>query len=257
MLKHLVKYPILKRIIPSLGIRILKFLKINRRFYNINGFKMFLDFLDPVDRTIILNKNYESEELNIFTKLIKKNSITKFIDIGANCGFYSFKFALQNMDVLSFEPNLDAISKMNNTLNQNKFLKNKIKIFPYGISDMTLKLKMVSMMKHGYVQTGGSGVINDINFKSNKSRKIYDADFKIGDEILNFNNDNLAIKIDVEGHELKVLKGLSNLLENNKCIVQIESFGKNFENINIYLREKKYFLEDQVEKRSNYFYSNY
>jgi hypothetical protein len=118
MLKHLVKYPILKRIIPSLGIRILKFLKINRRFYNINGFKMFLDFLDPVDRIIILNKNYESEELNIFTKLIKKNSITKFIDIGANCGFYSFKFALQNMDVFSFEPNLDAISKMNNTLNQ-------------------------------------------------------------------------------------------------------------------------------------------
>ena len=79
---------------------------------------MYLDFLDPIDRTIILNKTYEIEEINILTKLIRNNSTTKFIDIGANCGFYSFRFAMQNLEVLAFEPNSEALLKMNNTIKQ-------------------------------------------------------------------------------------------------------------------------------------------
>ena len=61
MIKYLIKVPILKRLIPSIGIRLLKILKKNRGFFNIDGFKMYLDFLDPIDRTIILNKKYETE----------------------------------------------------------------------------------------------------------------------------------------------------------------------------------------------------
>ena len=73
MIKYLIKIPILKRLIPSIGIRLLKILKKNRGYFNINGFKMYLDFLDPIDRIIILNQAYEIEEMNILTKLIKKN----------------------------------------------------------------------------------------------------------------------------------------------------------------------------------------
>ena len=115
---------------------------------------------------------------------------------------------------------------------------------------------MVSMIKHGYVQTGGSGVVSNKKPKGNNF-KFYDAEFKIGDELLDFQNDNLAIKIDVEGHELNVLKGISNLLKKNKCIVQIEIFKKNFDEINSYLTQKGYYVKDKFEKRSNYFYSNY
>ena len=256
MLEYLIRYPILKRIITSVGVRILKFLKINSRFFDINGFKMFLDFLDPVDRLIILHKTYETEEINILSNLIKENSITRFIDIGANCGFYTFKFARKNMEVFSFEPNIDALNKIKNTLNKNQHLKNKIKIFPYGISNQNSKLKMISMIKHGYVQTGGSGVVSDKKPR-NGNFKIYEADFKVGDELLDFENNNLAIKIDVEGHELNVLKGISNLLKKNKCIVQIEIFDKNFDEINSHLTEKGYYLTAKFKRRSNYFYSNY
>ena len=75
--------------------------------------------------------------------------------------------------------------------------------------------------------------------------------------MLDFENNNLAIKIDVEGHELNVLKGISNLLKKNKCIVQIEIFDKNFDEINSHLTEKGYYLKDKFKRRSNYFYSNY
>ena len=33
------------------------------------------------------------------------------------------------------------------------------------------------------------------------------------------------IKIDVEGHELQVVDGMYNILNRNKCFLQIESFG--------------------------------
>ena len=255
MIKYLIRIPILKRLIPSIGVRLLKILKKNRGFFNIDGFKMYLDFLDPIDRAIILNKTYEVEEINILTKLIKKNSTKKFIDIGANCGFYSFQFAMQNLEVLAFEPNSEALLKMKKTINQNENLKNKINVFPYGLSNINSRMNMRSMIKHGYIQTGGSGITTD-KVSQNKKYKVYDAEFKIGDEILNFKRNNLAIKIDVEGHELNVLKGIQNLLKSNKCIIQIEIFKKNFNLVNSYLLEKKFVLVDQFNERANYFYSN-
>ena len=256
MIKYLIKVPILKRLIPSIGIRLLKFFKVNRGFFNISGIKMYLDFLDPIDRIIILNKNYEVEEINILTKIIKNNSITKFIDIGANCGFYSFRFAKHNLKVFSFEPNSEAVLKMKNTINKNKNLKNKIKIFPFGLSDKKAKMNMRSMVKHGYVQTGGSSVTSTKIIQNNKF-VAYQAEFEIGDDILNFQKNYLAIKIDVEGHELNTLKGIQNLLKNNKCILQIEIFNKNFNVVNSFLLKNNFVLFKQIKKRFNYFYSNY
>jgi len=255
MIKYLIKIPILKRLIPSIGIHLLKILKKNRGFFNINGFKMYLDFLDPIDRNIILNQTYENEEINILTKLIRNYSTKKFIDIGANCGFYSFHYAMQNLEVFAFEPNSEAILKINNTLIKNKNLKDRIKIFPYGISDINSKMQMRSMIKHGYAQTGGSTVTVEEPYQKN-NLKIYKAEFKIGDEILKFQKSNIAIKIDVEGHELNVLKGIQNLLKFNNCIIQIEIFEKNFNIVNSYLLEKNFTLVDQFKERANYFYSN-
>ena len=256
MIKYLIRIPIFKKLISSIGIRLLKILKKNRGFFNINGFIMYLDFLDPIDRNIILNKTYEIEEINILTNLVNSNSSTKFIDIGANCGFYSFQFAIQNLEVFAFEPNAEALLKMNNTITKNQNLKDKIKIFPYGLSNINSKMNMRSMVKYGYIQTGGSAITAD-KVSQNNTYEVYEGEFKIGDQVLNFNRDNLAIKIDVEGHELNVLKGIQNLLKSNKCIIQIEIFEKNFDLVNSYLLENNFTLVDQFKQRSNYFYFNY
>jgi FkbM family methyltransferase len=256
VIKYLIRIPIFKKLIPSIGIRLLKILKKNRGFFNINGFVMYLDFLDPIDRHIILNKTYEIEEIKILNKLINTKSSTKFIDIGANCGFYSFQFAMQNLEVLAFEPNSEALLKMNKTITKNQNLKDRIKVFPYGLSNINSKMNMRSMVKYDYIQTGGSGITTD-KVSKNYSYVVYEGEFKIGDQVLNFKRDNLAIKIDVEGHELNVLKGIQNLLKSNKCIIQIEIFEKNFDLVNSYLLENNFTLVDQFKQRSNYFYFNY
>ena len=70
---------------------------------------------------------------------------------------------------MSFEPNIEAYSKFSKTLKKNLNLSKKIKLENFGLSDKSAKLKMQSMLKFGYAQTGGSSVVdknlNDKNFK--------------------------------------------------------------------------------------------
>ena len=47
------------------------------------------------------------------------------------------------------------------------------------------------------------------------------------DNILNIQNEKIAIKIDVERTEIEVLNGSKNILEKNNCFVQIE-YSENF-----------------------------
>lgn len=253
MIEKLMKLPLLKRLIPSLGIRILTLTKKNRGYFNINNIRMFLDFLDPIDRQIILNKEYESYEFSTLSNLVEKYSIDNFIDVGANCGFYSFHLS-KNLNVFAFEPNQEAFFKLNKTLELNHKFKERVKIYPFGISEENKNLKMKTKVKFGYVQTGGSSVSSPTE---EIGHKIFHADFKIGDEIIKLSNHKIAIKIDVEGHELSVLKGFFKLLSNNRCIIQIEIFDKNFIDVDKFLKENKFSKIINVSQNSNYFYSNF
>ena len=62
----------------------------------------------------------------------------------------------------------------------------------------------------------------------------------VGDEVLKFKNKVITIKIDVEGFELNVLKGIKKLLQNNKCLVQVEIWKINFQKVHIFLNNLNY-----------------
>ena len=95
---------------------------------------------------------------------------------------------------------------------------------------------MKTKVKFGYVQTGGSSVSNPIE---EIGHELFEADFKIGDEILKLNNQKLAIKIDVERHELSVLKGFVNLLNNNDGYIFQFNNSKNNNNFKNNIRVVK------------------
>ena len=113
MINFLIKFPILKRLIPSLGMRILRILNKNRGYFQIEGINFFLDFLDPIDRQIIIYKIYEDDQVSFLESQIKKHSFDYFFDIGANSGYYSFYFAnkFKDLKIMAFEPNSDALNK--------------------------------------------------------------------------------------------------------------------------------------------------
>ena len=137
MISFLVKLPIFNRLIPSISIKILKSIKKNRGFFKIGDSKMFLDFLDPIDRELILHQEYEKEEISILIGLIKKHSVNYFFDIGSNCGYYSIQLGkiFERLKILSFEPNEEAYFKFNKTLSINQNISEKITLHNFGLSD--------------------------------------------------------------------------------------------------------------------------
>jgi len=93
MIEYFAKLTFFKKLISSIGTRSLKILGKNRGYFNINGIYFFLDFLDPIDRQIIINKKYEYDQVKFIEKEMKKNDFSYFLDIGSNSGYYAFYFA--------------------------------------------------------------------------------------------------------------------------------------------------------------------
>ena len=253
-MKFLLNLPIFKRLIPSIGIRVLKLLKMNKGFYKINNILFYFDFLDPIDRKIILYKEYEHDAVSFLEDKFKQYSISNFLDIGANSGYFSFYFAnkFNNLKVKAYEPNIDAFEKFKKTLIKNSF--NNVEIFNFGLSDIEKKVKMITWYKHGHAKT--NLVILEDNFNTNNS-KIYETDLKVGDNLLNFKNEKLCIKIDVEGHELSVLKGLVKNLRENKCLILIETGDVKFKAVNDFLIKNNYKQLFKSKFRIDYIYSNF
>jgi len=253
VIKFILKIPVFKRLIPSLGIRILKLFNKNRGYYNINSILFYLDFLDPVDREIILNKEYEQDAVNFLEAEMRKNLFSNFLDIGANSGYYSFYFAKKFTDlkIQAFEPNVDAYNKFLKTISKNSF--KNIEISNFGLSNSNKKIKMITWFKHGIAKTNSTILDKSHDIKNSK---IFEANLRIGDEIIDLCDKKILLKIDVEGHELSVLDGLKALLNNNKCIILIEIGNEKFEEVNKYLSEKNFKIIFKSKFRLDYVYSN-
>ena len=253
MIKFFLDLPIFKRLIPSIGIKLLKLLNKNKGYYKIKDILFYLDFLDPIDRKIILYKEYESDSVNFLENLFNQHSISHFLDIGANSGYYSIYFAnkFEDLKVKAYEPNVVAFEKLKKTLSKCS-LKN-LEIFNYGLSNIEKKVKMITWYKHGYAKTN-SVILEE--FHDTNNSKIFETDLKVGDQLLNYKNEKICFKIDVEGHELSVLKGLSKNLKENKCIILVESGDIKFRDVNNFLIENNYKQIFKSNLRLDYVYSN-
>lgn len=255
MIKFLIKLPFFKRLIPSLSIRYYKFLKKNKNFYKIGNINFYLDYLDPLDRQLILNKNYEYDQVSYLEQQMKKDNFSYFLDIGANSGYYSFYFTdkFKNLKIRAFEPNIDAFNKFKKTLSKNLF--KNVEVFNFGLSNSERKVGIRSMIKNGFVQSN-SAVLDNTHKFNEEDFEIKDAILKIGDKIFNFNQEKLCVKIDVEGHEIYTLRGLFNTLDQNKCLLLIEISDGNFENVNGFLSSIGYQNIFKSQYRSDYIYTN-
>jgi FkbM family methyltransferase len=256
MIQLFVKFPFFKRMIPSIGTRILRFLKKNRGYFKIGGINFYLDFLDPIDRQIILNKKYENDQVVFLEREMEKNLFEYFLDIGANSGYYSFFFAnkFKNLKVKAYEPNFDAFNKFKKTLNKNSF--QNIEVFNFGLSNQEKKIKMYSLITHNYTHSN-STILKNINDVDIDNYNIFEASLKLGDNQFNFYEKKLLIKIDVEGHEIETLKGLIKNLLNNKCLILIEISDEKFSEVNKYLVKNSFKQIFKSKYRSDYVYTNF
>ena len=168
-----------------------------------------------------INKNYE-KELKIIEKYSDKSKDA--LDIGVYRGVYSFKLAENFNTVHSFEPNPLLYPYLEKNLK--KIIK-KIKLYNVALSDnngeaeLKLPLRTKSIFKDNIEELFqlGAATMHPDN-KIDNYKKITIKTKKLDDfEMVNRIG---FIKIDVEGHEISVLKGGEKLIKKNKPPLLIE-----------------------------------
>lgn len=208
-----------------------------------------------IERLILNNKNKEEEELSLIKDLIQPG--TDVIDVGVYQGIYSYEMAKYSRIVHSFEPNPIIYDYLNRNLK--KIIRN-MKLYNFALSDNSKKAYLKVPIRNkksnkniyeNYYKMGRA-TIHKNNFIESYEKFIVQTK-KIDDIDLNFKVS--LIKIDVEGHEMEVIRGATNLIKkyHPTLIVEIEEkYSKNsvkntIEKINS-LGYEAFFLEDSVLK---------
>ena len=278
ILIYLYNIKFFKRIIPSL-IRKFHFLNINS-IYKIEHFKIKLNLKNSLERKIFLENSFEKNQLNFLKVNIKNIEFDYFIDVGSYIGYYTLYFSgFSNIkNIISIEPNNQSYNNLIKNISLNK-LKN---VITYNIA-CSEKDGFAKIWYSDTKKMGGSALLDDTDFeykkynlnpklnndhlkkhynktykdyKKSKKNFIYqDTLTKKLDNIISVTNKTLLIKIDVERHELSVLKGSINILNNNKIFLQVEIFPEYFKKINSFIIKNKFKLIKNIGW--DYYYKNF
>ena len=169
-------------------------------------------------------------------------------------GFYSINISKNKISTYSFEP----VKKNYDQLEKNKILNNinNITLFNIALSNEKKKIQMWVPDKN---KTGGYSIynVNDEELKKYNEKNTFKIESKcnLADNLMVFNNEKIAIKIDVERHEKKVLDGMTDILNNNKNIIQIELFDERKKEIFEKLEKNNYIHFHTIKK--DYYFKNF
>ena len=235
----ILKIPILRRIYPSIVRRFFILIGKIKFNYNIKNFKFEIDIRESIERKTYFQGNYEKERMTNLTQNSTRIKSKIFIDVGAYIGFYSILMSNVFEKIYAFEPLKRNFNILNKNILENN-LGHKIETYNFGLGSKAEKLFGGSNRKGELLQSSGFSLLDNIN----KSEQI--SIFR-GDDILSLNNEIITIKIDVEGFELDVLKGLEKLLKNNLCYLQVEIWDHNNDSVFSLLNNLNYKFVETIE----------
>ncbi len=214
-------------------------------------------------------KKQTEPEIKIIKELV--DSKLASVDIGVYRGIYSYHLLTHSDFVYAFEANPLLIDKLKKSFNNT----NNIKIENLAVSSSSgvAKLKIPyrdESIEYDYEQKYQLGIasihaaneLKNLNYSSINVKKISLDEY-------NFNHKIGFIKIDVEGHELDIIRGAKNLLDTDKpnLLIEIEerhtgfspqliiSEIKNF-GYKCYILNQEFKLEEVNEKENLKFSNN-
>jgi len=236
-------------------INLLLFFPFFYKKYQIGKFEFIRRFFIPY---------YEIEYKNLVQFLeFELREVNVVIDIGANVGqsSYAFRRIFQDAEIHAFEPNPSIFEVLKENLHGSRVF-----VYNFGLGSISETINIYIPMYKDILFTGlGTCNLahtekylnkrNIFNFKTSRfsvvSQKI---NIEVGDSF-NFQPD--LVKIDVEGFEVDVLKGLLKTVKNSKPIFLIEcadshsevkAFFSNFNYKNLeYSRKSKSWLPSSGE----------
>ena len=178
-----------------------------------------LDLYKPTQRSIYFEGMYEKENLKIIINSIRNDSV--FVDVGAHIGYYSNIIGrkLLNGRVICFEPSKENYSRLVKNIKLND-LQDIVKAFPLALSD---KNEIKTLFLNQFNDGGNS--LEKSTHEAFSEENINCIRFDDFCEVKYSNID--FIKIDVEGHQMKVLNGMKNTILRFHPTFLIEAQTKN------------------------------
>lgn len=211
-----------RRLVPSLYRRVGPLLYANKLIAKRYGFKFLLDQSNLIDNSMLYRFGWEGSKYAQFMDYWKASAIgdreTTFLDIGAHWALYAIRASGEaNISrICAFEP--DPRNKMQ--LAANLFLNDlvgRIEVIDHAVSDEDgeVTLLLAPLKNRGVTKISDASEASDADIVTVKSERL-DARFPERDR-------NYLIKMDVEGVELRALKGMRDMLSANKAILMIET----------------------------------
>lgn len=222
------------------------------RIVNRNGINYQLDLSDWVEWNLYFKNNLNPEE-KLF-ELVKDGMTV--IDIGANIGELTLNFAKRvgaNGKIFSFEPSPINFQKCERNISLNENLKNNITLFNLALGEKEGTAYLQTRDEHnlGMNAIGEIGV--EVQMKTLDTVVLENKIQKCG-----------LIKMDVEGFELKVLKGAAKTISDFKPILFMEMNnelllrqGDSVSDLLYWLKQHQYKVVDPVLNESEFLKGHY
>jgi FkbM family methyltransferase len=189
--------------------------------YELEGIRMYLNPISLIDRKLITHEDHDPEVKNLIATEMPKGGI--YVDIGANIGYFCLLAAkYKNVEVVAFEPSLRERQRMEDNVKLNRFT--NIKILPYALSDKEQKLKLAIARDWN---PGLNSFVVDLGSEAVEMAEVdcfaFEAVF--AKELL---PQVRVVKMDVEGYEMTVLKGMTSFLPEMKHVKFILEINPTF-----------------------------
>lgn len=194
------------------------------------GLNLLLDKSSLMDRCVIETGTWEPEQLAYVAELterFRKFDKTMFLDIGSYWGLYSLLAMKSGVfaEQYAFEADRHNFAQ----LQSNIFLNHaagKIKSINKAVSEEVAVLRFRDSTTHPEGNRAGASVIGwDEDFAG------YAVDAVPIDLAVPVADRYILMKLDVEGHEAPVLRGLTQTVAKNKVVMQVEIFEQHHDQV--------------------------
>lgn len=203
----------------------------------------------PYDTTVFSLPSGQDLNTNFVVRCLKKLGInskeTVMIDVGANVGqtMLSVKAAYPDIDYIGFEPNPVCVNYLNKLIRVNRL--QNTRIFPFALSDKNDVVEFfkthphdprATMHKEFFEEEVTSEILPMLRFDDLSAISILKQP---------------VVKIDVEGAELSVIKGMKGLLHQHNPIIICEVLHSHLNPMQQRAEELSTYLKDSGYKIYN------
>lgn len=189
------------------------------RYRNDDGILFDLDIDEYIQKRIYLYQYYEPECVRAARRFMPVGGVV--IDVGSNIGQYSLlaaKLLGRSGRVIAFEPNPDVLRLLRHHIEINDF--DNIEVIPCAVSDVDGESLFYPSPLKGNTGMGSlipGNAAPDSHEKINRLDPIRVETVRLDQVLESRNISRLSfVKVDVEGFELAVLRGLGSYLERRR-----------------------------------------